>query len=67
MREETHPQKKICAICKRPIEQGQRPSVKMRNGEEVHIECYSKWEEAARRPTEPDATEAIVGKPTTIS
>jgi len=50
VREETHPQKKICAICKRPIEQEQRPSVKMRNGEEVHIECYSKWEEAARRP-----------------
>jgi len=54
VREETQPRKKkkkkICAFCKRPILQKQRPSVKMRNGDEVHIECYAKWEEAARRP-----------------
>jgi hypothetical protein len=50
MREETRSPKKICAICKKPIEKKQRPSVKMRNGDEVHVECYVKHEEAARRP-----------------
>ena len=50
MREETHSPKKICAICKNPIEEKQRPAVQMKNGEEVHVECYAKHEEAARRP-----------------
>ena len=49
MREETQ-QPKLCAICKLPITKEQRPSVQLRNGDEVHIECYAKREEAASRP-----------------
>ncbi len=49
MRKETHPQK-LCALCKLPITEEQRPSVKLRNDEEVHIECYTKHEEATPRP-----------------
>ena len=49
MREETQTPK-LCAICKLPITTEQRPSVQLRNGHEVHVECYPKYEEAARRP-----------------
>lgn len=41
MRKDTHPPKKLCAICKRPIEQYQRPSVTLKNGDEVHVECHA--------------------------
>lgn len=41
MRKETQPPKKICAICKRPIEKQERPSVSLKNGDEVHVECYA--------------------------
>jgi len=52
VREETQPPKspKICVLCKLPITDAQRPSVQLRNGNEVHIQCYAKYEEAARRP-----------------
>jgi len=43
------PKNKICALCKRPIEPGQRPSVQMENGDEVHIECFSKLENRSPR------------------
>ena len=49
MREETQ-QPKVCAICKLPITREQRPSVQLKSGDEVHVECYGKQEEAARRP-----------------
>jgi hypothetical protein len=49
VREETQ-QPKVCAICKLPITREQRPSVQLKNGDEVHVECYAKYEEAARRP-----------------
>ena len=49
MRKETRPLK-VCAICKLPITSEQRPSVQLKNGDEVHVECYAKREEAAHRP-----------------
>ena len=42
MPEETHaPENVICAVCKQPILAEQRPSVFMKDGAEVHIECWS--------------------------
>jgi len=49
LRKETHPPK-LCAVCKQPITDEQRPSVQLKNGDELHIECYRKHEEAAHRP-----------------
>lgn len=49
MRKEAHPPK-LCDICKLPITDEQRPAVQLKNGDEVHVECYRKYEEAARRP-----------------
>jgi hypothetical protein len=49
MRKETQPLK-VCASCKLPITSEQRPAVQLKNGGEVHLECYTKGEEAARRP-----------------
>jgi len=49
MREETQPLM-ICAVCKLPITQEQLPSIRMKNGDELHIECYRKREEASKRP-----------------
>jgi CheY-like chemotaxis protein len=43
----TH-RRKICAFCKLLIEDGQRPSVRLDDGEEVHAECYS--EMTGQRP-----------------
>lgn len=48
MRNETPPPR-LCAIGKLPIRDEQRPSVQLKNGDEVPVECYSKYEEAARR------------------
>lgn len=42
MREETRKDKKeICFICRRPIEDWQRPSVLLKDGREIHIDCYN--------------------------
>jgi hypothetical protein len=47
VREETHPV--VCAYCKLPITPEQRPSVQLENGEEVHVECYTKYEDEKRK------------------
>lgn len=41
MREETRKKQVICAICKRPITQAQRPSVLLERGKEAHMECFA--------------------------
>ena len=41
MRKATQSPKKICAVCKQPIEKHERPSITLENGEEVHFECYA--------------------------
>ena len=43
MREETHPEPK-CVYCGEPITREQRPSVQLENGQEVHIQCWNKYE-----------------------
>ena len=49
MRRETQPLK-VCAICKLPITSEQLPAVQLKNGDEVHVECYAKREETRRGP-----------------
>ena len=44
MREETRPIR-ICLVCKLPILPEQRPSVELENGEEIHCECWAKYNE----------------------
>lgn len=39
MREETQLEP-ICAICKQPITQQQRPSTRLKSGEPAHLACY---------------------------
>lgn len=48
MREETRKRVVYCAHCQLPIKREQRPSVRIREGVEVHAECYQKYEEAER-------------------
>lgn len=43
MREETRPQVN-CVFCKQPITRAQRPSVQLENGDEMHIECWDKYD-----------------------
>ena len=45
MREETHSEPK-CAHCGQPITREQRPSVQLETGEEVHVQCWNKYEKA---------------------
>ncbi len=45
MREETPPEK-ICVYCKRPITREQRPAVLLKNGDEVHVECWNDYEKS---------------------
>jgi hypothetical protein len=47
MRKKTQPSKKlkVCVYCKRPIKPSERPAVELENGEEMHVECYSKQQE----------------------
>lgn len=47
MREETRPTK-ICLACKLPILPEQRPTVGLRNGDEVHCECWEKYLQQCR-------------------
>lgn len=49
MREETRPPIVICVHCKLPIMPEQRPSVQLKNGGELHVECYDKYHEAERQ------------------
>jgi hypothetical protein len=48
VREETRPIV-ICVHCKLPITPEQRPSVQLKNGGELHVECYDKYHAAERR------------------
>ena len=48
MREETRPIV-ICVYCKLPITPEQRPSVQLKNGGELHVECYDKYHAAERQ------------------
>lgn len=48
MREETQ-SPKICIVCKRPITAGQRPSVQLANGDEIHVECWDLYDKARRK------------------
>jgi predicted nucleic acid-binding Zn ribbon protein len=43
VQEETRPIK-ICVVCKRPILPDQRPAVQLKNGEEVHVECWNEYD-----------------------
>ncbi len=47
MREET--QQVTCVFCNKPITPEQRPCVMLKNGDEVHIECWSEYQKAERR------------------
>jgi len=40
VREETQPKEPKCAICHQPITAKQRPSVQVKPGVEVHLECW---------------------------
>lgn len=48
MREETRPVV-ICVYCKLPITAEQRPSIQLKNGGELHAECYDKYHQAERQ------------------
>ena len=48
MREETHPLV-ICIYCKLPITRDQRPSIQLKNGDELHAECYQDYKDMQRR------------------
>jgi hypothetical protein len=37
-----------CVVCKKPIDASQRPSVRLDSGQEVHAECYNRWQELQR-------------------
>lgn len=45
MRKETPPET-LCAHCRLPIEKWQRPAIQRPNGEQLHVECYVKLENA---------------------
>lgn len=49
MREETQKPLVICIHCKLPIMQEQRPSVQLKDGRELHVECYNKYNQEQRR------------------
>ncbi len=49
MREETQKPVVICVHCKLPITREQRPSVQLKNGDELHVECYDKHQQASRQ------------------
>ena len=49
MRKETQ-QPKICAFCKQPITDEQRPAVEMKNGDQLHVECWEKFDATRRKP-----------------
>ena len=48
MREETQKHLVVCVHCRLPITQEQRPSVKLQDGRELHVECYTNYYEALR-------------------
>ncbi len=48
MRKETSPIV-ICEHCKLPITPEQRPSVQLKNGGELHVQCYNDYHSAERQ------------------
>jgi len=50
MREETRSTPTICAICNKPITQEERPSVLLKSGDEVHVQCWQKQQQEASKP-----------------
>lgn len=50
MGEEARPIK-ICVVCKLPILPEQRPAILLENGEELHCECWNKYDEQLREKT----------------
>lgn len=48
MRKETHPPR-ICVHCKLPIPKEQRPAIQLKNGDELHFECWEERRAAERR------------------
>lgn len=52
MREGTQKPVVICVHCKLPITREQRPSVQLKNGDELHVECYDAYKEAERKETD---------------
>ena len=50
MRKETRSTPAICVICKKPITQEQRPSIRLKDGGEVHVECWQQREQDASKP-----------------
>ena len=53
MRKKTPPPT-ICVHCKLPIEKWQRPSIQLANGDQVHVECYVKLENARTENHKPE-------------
>jgi hypothetical protein len=49
VREETQTPIVICVQCKLPITREQRPSVQLKDGSEVHAECYDAYNRDRRR------------------
>jgi hypothetical protein len=51
MRKKTQPSKKlkVCVYCKRPITRSERPAIVFENGEEMHVECYSKHKQEQKK------------------
>lgn len=49
VREETQ-QERVCALCKQPITKRQLPAIRMKNGDQLHVECWQKYDEARRKP-----------------
>jgi hypothetical protein len=50
VQKETRSKKTICVICGKSITKAQRPSVRMRPGEEAYMECFVKREKDAAKP-----------------
>ena len=50
MPKETRSKETICTICKKPITDAQRPSVRMQPGKEAHMQCWVKREQNASKP-----------------
>ena len=43
---EKTPPETLCVYCKLPIEKWQRPAIQAKNGDQLHVECYVKLDQA---------------------
>lgn len=48
------PPETICVYCKLPIEKWQRPAIQMKNGDQLHVECYVKLGKENRAGPKPE-------------